>query len=183
MLRTMIFAAALALLVLPSTLRAQQVAPFCQGDGTQVPACPCANLGTTGRGCQNSGGTGGALLAATGATSPDTIVFTCSGELPHALSIVLQSDSRRGSIAFGDGIQCLTGTLRALYVKQAGNGTVVAPDAGDPSITQRSANLGDTIPSGAFRYYHVQYRDPSPSFCSAPQGSTWNVSNSMLIHW
>src|SRR5689334_2034118 len=37
----------------------------CEGDGSLAP-CPCANNGQSGHGCQNSAGTGGALLTASG---------------------------------------------------------------------------------------------------------------------
>jgi hypothetical protein len=53
----------------------------------------------------------------------------------------------------------------------------------DPSISPRSAALGDLIPSGGTRYYHTYYRDPSPTFCPNPPGNTWNVSNSVSVIW
>ena len=181
MLRSLIAAAALAAILAPSGLA--QTFGFCFGDGTQTPGCPCTNLGATGHGCANSANVSGAELTAAGTTSPDTMVFTVSGEPATALSIVYQSDLRRGGASFGDGLQCLTGTLRKLYVKHAAAGTFTAPAAGDPSITTRSAAVGDTIPPGGFRYYHVQYRDPAPAYCSAPAGGSWNVTNSFMIHW
>ena len=75
------------------------------------------------------------------------------------------------------------GTLKRLYVHPAVGGAVSAPQAGDPSISARSAALGDVIASGATRYYQVYYRDPVQGFCAAPQGNNWNVSSGVSVLW
>jgi hypothetical protein len=52
-----------------------------------VIVCPCANPPSgSGRGCDNSAATGGAMLAASGVAylSMDRLVFTTSGETPTA---------------------------------------------------------------------------------------------------
>ena len=158
--------------------------PFCFGDGSGT-ACPCVNSGAAGHGCENSAGTGGAMLTVTGAASlsADTVQLTCSGELPTALSIVLQGTSAIAPVNFGDGLRCTGGFLKRLYVKSASGGVVIAPQPGDPSISARSAALGDPIPLGATRNYQVYYRDASPSFCPNPPGSTFNVSGAIAVAW
>jgi hypothetical protein len=104
--------------------------------------------------------------------------------LPTALSIFLQGDVLiSGSAVFGDGLRCAGGHLRRLYVKSAVAGTVTAPEAGEPSITQRSAEKGDPLSPGSIRYYQVYYRDPAPTFCAAPMGNTFNASNGMRVVW
>ena len=172
--------AAIMILALPSGLPNA----FCFGDGSQFIPCPCGNTGLAGRGCENSASTGGAQLSASGSISPDTLVLTSSDELPHALSIVLQGDDRV-QVGFGDGVRCAGGSLHRLFVKSASAGTVVAPDfgAGDLSLSARSAALGDVILPGDVRYYQVYYRDPSATFCAAPQGNTWNVGNGVEVFW
>jgi len=157
---------------------------FCFGNGSLATACPCSNFGLLGRGCENSSTTGGALLTATGAVNPDTVVLTSSNELPHPLSIFLQGsvDSASG-IVFGDGVRCVTGTLKRLYTKNAVSGTTVAPVAGDPSITSRSATLGDPITSGQTRSYQVYYRDNVLGFCPNPPGDAFNISNAVRVNW
>jgi len=161
-------------------------APYCFGDGTLSTACPCNNFGTTGRGCNNSANTGGAALSGTGTTSPDALVLTSAGELPHALSIFLQGNgcNSTGSV-FGDGVLCVNGTLKRLYVKNAVNGSASAPNfsAGDPSITTRSAALGDPITTGSMRFYQTYYRDPDANFCPLPPGNFWNVSSGLSVQW
>jgi hypothetical protein len=157
--------------------------PFCFGDGTQG-SCPCGNSGAAGHGCDNSASTGGALLASGGTTSPDTLVLTSSGELPSATSVFLQGSTNLGAgLPFGDGLRCAGGVLKRLGLHVAVAGTASYPQAGDNSITQQSANLGDPIAPGSTRYYQVYYRDPSPTFCAAPTGNTWNISSGLSIVW
>jgi len=156
--------------------------PMCFGDGSG-PSCPCSNAGDVGRGCQNSAGTGGARLVATGTTSPDTVVLQSSGELPSALSIFLQGNAVLAPLAYGDGLRCTGGTLRRLYTKSATNGVATAPGPGDPSITDRSAALGVPIPAAGRRYYQVYYRDANQGFCPAPTGNTFNISSAVRINW
>jgi Tol biopolymer transport system component len=153
---------------------------FCFGDGTGAP-CPCANNGNAGHGCQNSAGTGGAVLAGAGAASlsNDTVVLTSSSELPTAISVVLQGNSVVSYAVFGDGLRCAGGSLKRLYTKHAVGGVMTAPQTGDPTISARSAALGDTIPLGATRIYQVYYRDANLTFC--PGG--FNTTNAIAIAW
>jgi hypothetical protein len=157
---------------------------FCLGDGTGAP-CPCGNSGGSLRGCQNSASTGGAVLLATGVTSlaSDTLRIACHGERNTALSVFMQGDASIGPTSYGDGLLCLGGTLKRLFVRNAGLGIVAVPQGSDPTVSARSAALGDPIPTGATRYYQVYYRDPASTFCPAPLGSTFNVSNALSAVW
>ena len=157
---------------------------FCAGDGVSN-ACPCANSGLAGRGCDNSVASGGAWLAASGSASlsADTLVLSSAGELPTALSIVLQGDNAITPVNFGDGLRCAGGTLRRLYVQSAVGGAISVPGPGDLSVSARSASLGDTIALGGSRVYQAYYRDPSSSFCPSPSGGTFNVSGAIFATW
>ncbi len=156
---------------------------FCAGDGSLATACPCANSGLIGRGCENSSTTGGALLTAQGAVSPDSVVLTASGELASALSMVFQgSVDNSNGVVFGDGVRCAGGTLKRLYLKSAVGGTVIAPAPGDPALQAQSAAKGDPITPGQTRSYQVYYHDPVVGFCSAP-GNAWNVTNAVRVSW
>jgi hypothetical protein len=159
-------------------------ASFCAGDGTSG-ACPCGNSGSPDHGCQNSIATGGSLLTTSGVASlsADTLRHTASGELPTAFSIFLQGSAAIAPVSYGDGLRCTGGALKRLYAKNASGGVVTAPQAGDPSVSARSAALGDPIPMGATRNYQVFYRDPNASFCPDPTGSTFNVSNAIAVVW
>ncbi len=157
---------------------------FCVGDGSTA-ACPCANGGRPAHGCENSASTGGALLSAGGAASlgADSFLLSCSGELPSAPSLFLQGSAAVAPAAFGDGLRCIGGSLKRLYVHPASGGTVIAPQSGELSISQRSSALGDPLASGAVRYYQVWYRDPIAGFCSAPTGDLWNISSGLRVVW
>lgn len=156
---------------------------FCAGDGT-LAACPCANNGLAGRGCQNSGSTGGAGLQAGGGASlqHDTLLLATQHQL-DSLSIVLQGSASIAPVAFGDGLRCVGGSLKRLYVHTASGGALVVPQTGDASVSLRSAALGDTLAGGMTRYYQVYYRDPQLGFCAAPQGDSWNVSAGVSVFW
>jgi subtilase family serine protease len=158
--------------------------PFCFGDGQDplvTTACPCLNFGSVGHGCANAVNASGAVLSATGTTSPDTVVLTDSGELNSSLSVFLQGNVNTNSgILFGDGVRCAAGSLKRLYTLNASAGTVSAPGPSDPSITTQSASLGDTILPGTSRFYQVYYRDPNLAFCT---GLGFNVSSGVEIAW
>jgi hypothetical protein len=159
-----------------------EIQPLCAGDGSLAP-CPCANSGATGRGCENSASTGGGLLVSSGDTAPDTLVLHASGLLPSASAIFLQGTSNIAPLFFGDGLRCAGGVLKRLYLKSASGGAVSAPGPGDPSITQRSAALGDPIPPGDRRYYQVYYRDSNLGFCPSPPGASYNITNALRVFW
>ena len=156
---------------------------FCFGEGTQATACPCANSGAVGHGCANSHESSGALLAASGSTSPDSLVLSASQMLPTALDVYLQGDTQVSGVVFGDGVRCVAGRLLRLSTKSAQLGASQFPEAGDPSIGARAAALGDVIAPGAQRFYQTYYRDPDAGFCAAPIGNTWNVTNGIVIRW
>jgi hypothetical protein len=138
-------------------------------------------MGAAGRGCANSAGANGALLQATGTTTPDTVTLWSSGELSSALTIFLQGDqSHTPPIFFGDGLRCAAGNLKRIGAKNAVGGATSYPQPGDLSITARSAALGDVIPLGGTRYYLAYYRDPSATFC-APE--TFNSTQGLTIVW
>jgi hypothetical protein len=157
---------------------------FCFGDGTGA-ACPCSNSGASGHGCQNSASTGGAVLSSAGqaSLSADTLSLTSSGELPSSFSIPSQGTATILPLVFGDGVRCVGGALKRLYKHNASGGVLTVPQAGDLTISARSAALGDVITPGSTRYYYTYYRDPSPTFCTSPPGNTWNVTNSLAIQW
>jgi spore coat protein A len=158
--------------------------PFCSGDGSGPVACPCNNSGGPGRGCANSQNAAGAELAASGTTLPDTLAMTSSGELSGANSILLQGDVDLASpVFFGDGLRCIGGNLKRLYLLGASGDVAVFPPAGGLSISDQSAALGDPIAPGSTRSYQVYYRDPSTGFCPNPPGDNWNASNAQRVLW
>jgi Tol biopolymer transport system component len=163
-------------------------ATLCDPGIDNVIACPCGNPPSgAGRGCDNSSLTGGATLTASGIAylSIDSLVFTTSDERPTATSLLLQGDSMLPTgLVFGQGVRCVGGTMKRLYVKIALNGSITAPDfnATDPTVSSRSAFLGDPIQSGESRFYLVFYRDPVVlGGCTAT--NTFNSTQTGSISW
>jgi hypothetical protein len=153
-----------------------------------VIACPCSNPPSgSGRGCNNSSATGGAILSASGITylSMDGLVFTTSGERPTALSIVTQwtGGSAAGAV-YGMGVRCTSGTFKRLYTKSATAGSITAPDfgAGDDSVSDRSTALGNVILPGQSRWYFVYYRDPNV-LGGCPASGTFNATQTGEVTW
>jgi Tol biopolymer transport system component len=161
---------------------------LCDPGAGGVIACPCSNPPSgLGRGCDNSAGTGGAILSAAGVAylSADSLVFTTSGEKPTATSVVLQGNALAASgVVYGQGVRCAGGALKRLFTKAASGGSITAPDfgAGDPTVSARSAAKGDVIPAGQSRWYLVFYRDPLVvGGCSAT--STFNATQTGEATW
>ena len=158
---------------------------FCFGAGAGSGTCPCGNAGQPFAGCENSRLTGGATLGASGNPSlfADNLVFTSAGELPTALSLLLQGDAQISPTSYGDGLRCVGGTLKRLFARSASAGSVVLPGGSDPTISARSAALGDEIQAGETRLYQIYYRDPDPAWCPMPTGSTFNATHAVSVAW
>jgi Tol biopolymer transport system component len=159
---------------------------LCDPGTAGVIACPCANPPSgPGRGCDNSSATGGASLTASGFAylTSDTLLFHTSGEKPTATSILMQGSSLVASgVVFGQGVRCAGGALKRLYTTNASAGSIAVPQAGDPSVSARSAALGDVIQAGESRWYLVYYRDPIV-LGGCPASSTFNATQTGQIAW
>ena len=161
---------------------------LCSPGQAGVLACPCGNPPSgPGRGCENSAATGGAVLSASGSAylTSDSLVFATSGQLPTATSILMQGTSAMpAGQAFGQGVRCVGGALKRLYVKPAVGGGIVAPDlpGGDPGVSARSAALGDPIQAGESRWYLVYYRDPTV-LGGCPSASSFNATQTGRVDW
>jgi hypothetical protein len=159
---------------------------ICEPGLNGVAACPCSNPPATGgRGCNNSSGTGGAQLTASGSAriAIDSVVLMTSGEKPGASSLVLQgSVMSANGFVFGQGVRCVSGSLKRLYLKAAIAGSITAPGASDPSISARSAALGAPIAPGMHRYYGVYYRDPI-ILGGCPATSGFNITQQLDVLW
>jgi hypothetical protein len=158
---------------------------FCFPGVDGVAACPCGNPGIAGRGCDNSSGTGGATMTATGLASvaSDSVVLTSSFEKPTAPTIFLQGSALSASgFVFGQGIRCAGGSIKRMYLHIAVAGVTSAPSGGDPKITARSAALGSVITPGSTRWYQAWYRDPTV-LGGCPVLSGYNASSGQQIIW
>jgi Tol biopolymer transport system component len=161
---------------------------LCDPAQNNVMPCPCGNpASSTGRGCDNSALTGGAILSAIGNAylSIDSLSLKTAAERPTATSILLQGDaSLPGGSLFGQGVRCVGGNMKRLFVKVAASGGITAPDssAGDPSLSSRSAALGVPLQPGQPYFYLVYYRDPIVlGGCWA--GNTFNCTQTGSVSW
>ncbi len=159
---------------------------LCQPGSGGVLACPCANPpGSAPRGCDNSSGTGGAQLTSSGSAflSFDSLVFVTNGERPTAPSILLQGSAEIAAGAtFGQGVRCAGGLVKRLYLKLASSGSVTIPQAGDLTVSARSAAVGDPISAGTSRWYAVYHRDPI-ILGGCPASSGFNITQTQRVNW
>lgn len=168
------------------TCSLSRVGTFCGGTALN---CPCGNAGGAGRGCANSVNATGGLLTVFGGPDTDDVVLEASGVPNVASCIFLQGDldvgagTEWGGVVFGDGNRCVGGNLKRLALRNASGGTCAYPQAGDPTLSARSAALGDPLLPGSARIYQVYYRNASPTFCAEPVGGTFNVTNAASVVW
>ncbi len=151
----------------------------CAGDGSAA-ACPCGNFGGPGRGCENSLGTGGARLVATGSarTGADTLALAADGLPPAGSALFFQGDSALGGgqgTAFGDGLRCAGGSVRRLGVVSI---TAATAQIGGPAGISLSA-VGLIPAAGGVRTYQTWYRNAAP-FCTV---ETFNLTNGSTLTW
>ncbi|MBI5362654.1 MAG: hypothetical protein HZA53_05710 [Planctomycetes bacterium] len=151
---------------------------FCYGDGldtSHTTPCPCANVGSAGRGCANSVHPEGARLLATGSAAADDVVLRAQGMPATVACIYLQGDAQ-DDVVFGDGVRCAGGSLLRLRTKLNVGGASSFPEALVDTITL-SARGGVSVGSGLVRFYQTYYRNSAAAFCPP---ETFNVSKGWL---
>jgi hypothetical protein len=159
---------------------------YCDPASSGVIACPCGNPAAgSARGCDNSAATGGASISASGSANlgGDTLSFTTAGQRPTGTTILLQGTASIATgAAFGQGVRCVGGSLKRLYVQAAVGGSITAPPVGGPTVSARSATLGDVIAPGTHRFYSAYYRDPIIlGGCNVL--FTFNITNAGDVLW
>jgi len=140
--------------------------PFCFGSfGT----CPCGNGAGPMEGCANSANVGAFLYTTgSGSVSLDDFGLECVQLPPNKPSLAFTGESMV-NLSFGDGIRCVGGPIKRLYVVSSdGSGFAAWP----PSL---SAQGGWT--SGDTRWMQIWYRDAMGSPC----GGGFNVSSGVEV--
>jgi hypothetical protein len=152
--------------------------PFASGDGSGT-ACPCGNASAVGsnRGCMNSTGESGLLLATGGpSVSADTLLLAGYG-MPDGPALYIQGSTQLSGgsgVVFGDGLLGTGGAIVRLGIRMNISGASTFPPVGDPSLSVS----GGAAP-GSIVHYQVFYRD-SATFCLSP---TFNLTNALTITW
>jgi hypothetical protein len=78
----------------------------------------------------------------------DSLTLTAA-RAARAASILLQGDAESAPTSFGQGLRCVGGRTKRLFVAQAVGGIFSVPGPGQPSISARSGALGDPLFVGA----------------------------------
>ncbi|MBL8860306.1 MAG: PD40 domain-containing protein [Planctomycetes bacterium] len=152
--------------------------PYCAGDGSAA-ACPCGNASAADseKGCLNSLALAGSLTArGTASLSNDTVELRGAG-MPNGGALYFQGTAQvsgGSGLPYGDGLLCVTGTIRRLGVKFNTANASQLPVSGDPTLS----TLGLLSGAGT-AYYQVWYRD-AVVFCA---GETFNFTNALGIVW
>jgi glucose/arabinose dehydrogenase len=152
----------------------------CAGDGSGT-ACPCGNTGALGHGCENSLGTGGGRLDASGSArvGNDTLLLSATALPPTTFALFFQGDAltQNGSgSVFGDGLRCAGGNVRRLATRMSAAGAcAIGAPVGDAPVS----TTGALTSAGGVRYYQAWYRN-SAAFCTS---ATFNLTNALRITW
>jgi hypothetical protein len=121
-------------------------------------------------GAPNSLGLSGTLSAqGTNSVSANDLVFSASN-LPASSIALLASGTSQTSIPFGDGVRCIGGALRRLYLLPVSSGQWTAA-LDIPNLPPYAA-----IVAGDLRYFQLYYRDPF-----GPLGTGFNLTNAMCV--
>jgi hypothetical protein len=147
--------------------------PFCFGNSEQV--CPCRNASAPAEqaGCANSSGFGGRLVGF-GNTSVSADGLVLSGtHITGSLAVWFQGSSV-GAQTYGDGHNCLGGTLIRLGFHNPIAGNTSFPVGRDPKISVK----GQVPHAGGVRYYQLLYRNQH-----GPCNAGTNITNGVSVVW
>lgn len=162
------------------SVEGQAGTPLCFGDGTGAD-CEGKVLSDPGRGCENSLGLGGALLAGHGSTrlSQDNLVLEASYiPLPTTVLFLQSSGLANGGkgYPFGDGVMCLGGSTHLIAVQQPRDFWMATyPKFGDTPISLN----GKVSMHQPTQYYQVMYRDPG----IRGKEKHFNLTNAYQVVW
>jgi hypothetical protein len=146
-------------------------AVLCNGQvGSQ---CPCGNGGGPFLGCANSTGVGAGLSASGYANLTTDLLQLQADHLPFVSPALFFEGTAQISSLFGNGRQCVGGTIARLGTRASPTGTVIFPGVGQPSLSSITHP-----PIGSTRYYQVMYRDAA-GLCGQPS----NLSNMLAFNW
>ena len=172
---------------------------ICYPNQDGVRPCPCGNQPVPddgSRGCNNygpnpAGGTGGAILKATGVASADpttSLVFHVTDmQTPCSLVVFFGGSTRLTlGVASGGGVRCITNLITPRMYK-----TVTTFNAGAVDFPSIDANpnadpwtRSNMPPAGSTKYYYAAYRNGQLGIHPPCTPATaFNLTNTGAITW
>jgi hypothetical protein len=168
-----------------------EITAFCAPGVGGIVTCPCGNpqvpAGAT-KGCNNfaGGGTGGAILAGSGAAtiSGDTIAMNVTAGVASNVTVLFQGTTNTVNSRTGAGVKCVGGTLKRVYKGNQAAGSIAFPNNAVPFHTQ-SAAKGYTIVAPITLYYYAAYRNSAANGQPGCPGLTFgfNSTNALAVIW
>ena len=122
--------------------------------------------------------------------SADTLQFVATNENDVVLTVFYQSDASGTPSPFGAGVTCLPANPLMLYHGHSGTGEpmgqITRPQPNiDPTVHDRSNQLGSPVSAGQVRFYQVAYRDQKAAAvqnCNDPT-KTFNLTQGLIVIW
>ena len=165
---------------------------FCVPGVGGIASCPCGNpqipAGST-KGCNNfaGGGTGGAILGASGTAATnggDTLVFSLTAGVASSVTVLYQGTSAGVNSRSGAGVRCVGGTLVRLYKGNQSSGAIAFPNNG-VAVHLQSQAKGYAIVAPITLYYYGAYRNSAANGQPGCAGLNFgfNLTNAIMIPW
>jgi hypothetical protein len=173
-----------------ATLPGTSAISFCFGDGTGT-ACPCANTGNVGHGCDNRQptGTGGALLGGSGlaSLSGDALTLNVVNSLDH-VHVLFEGTQNTGFLRYGAGLRCVRGGTNGSgqsFLKRLEQGTPTGGGISFSGVSLASSSKGAPLVPGETYDYYVAYRDAEMNGAPGCPGFAFgfNSTNACAVTW
>ncbi len=168
-----------------------EITAFCAPGVGGIVTCPCGNpqvpAGAT-RGCNNfaGGGTGGAILAGSGAAtiSGDSLLMNVSAGVASNVTVLFQGTTNTPNTRTGAGVRCVGGTLKRLYKGNQAAGAIAFPNVAN-NFHLQSVAKGYTIVPPISLYYYAAYRNSAANGQPGCPGLTFgfNSTNALAVIW
>jgi hypothetical protein len=165
---------------------------FCAPGVGGIVTCPCGNpqvpAGST-KGCNNfaGGGTGGAIMSASGEafTDPnDWLSFEIFAGIGSNVTVLFQGTTNSTNTRSGAGVRCGGGNLRRLYKGNQSSGAIGFPNNG-VSVHVQSQAKGYTIAAPITLFYYSAYRNSEANGQPGCPGLSFgfNTTNAVSVGW
>ena len=172
----------------------EAITTICNPGLDGVIGCPCSNPPSgAGRGCNNfgpnpPGGTGGAVLQATGLPSigTDTLQFQVTDEVTSVsgITVLWQGAAKLpAGVRSGAGVRCVSTSLVRVYKGNAVAGAIGFPRCAQPDVHTSSSSKGYVIDPPITLYYYAAYRNVGAGTPCGNINLGFNTTNGLQVSW